>query len=96
MQRNIFLDKLKGLFAKILAIINNIIAKDKNEKLSLYIIKSRIADDGESSIKKVTITLYFLSKTSNVFANKTNKQVFKKEKNITAKYIERPVFSSTT
>tara|TARA_B100000767_G_C19597701_1_gene464255 strand:+ start:335 stop:625 length:291 start_codon:yes stop_codon:yes gene_type:complete len=96
MYRNIFLDRLKGLFAKSLAIINNIMAKDKNEKLSLYIIKSRIADDGESSIKKVTITLYFLSKTSKVFAKKTNKQVFKKEKNITEKYIARPVLSSTT
>ena len=86
MQRNKFLGRFKGLFEKILTIINRRRAKAKYVKLSLYIIKRLSNDDGDKNSNKATNTLYFLSKTSNIFTNTRKKKVFNKEKIIIGKY----------
>ena len=92
-QRSKFFIKLNGLFEKILAIINIIIAKDAYEKRSLY-ITIRLTIDGERKITiKALITLYFLSKTSNIFTNRMNKKVLNNENIIIAIYKDKLVIS---
>ena len=87
----------KGLPENILAIINNIKAKERNDKLSLDIPRSPGMDDGANNNIKTTNTLYFsLSNISKVFTRARNKKVFSKENTIMPIYKEIPVISSIT